>query len=129
MSKLRKIFKFLLNIESTITTVETLNKEALRLYSELESLIIVSNEIRITEDQHGFPELTDQHFIYNELEQKIIKKSQTRWIDEHRSLKIHKVFHGGCLRCVTPNKDGIGACLGCQYKDANWNLPDLSKEE
>jgi hypothetical protein len=36
------------------------------------------------------------------------------------------IFHGGCLSCKSQQLKGIDRCVGCQYFDANWNLPDLS---
>ena len=38
------------------------------------------------------------------------------------------VFHGGCLGCTQQHvqKEGTRFCMGCQYFDADWDLPDLS---
>jgi len=34
-------------------------------------------------------------------------------------------FHGGCYGCMFKNL-GTPICGGCQYKDANWNKPNLN---
>lgn len=39
-----------------------------------------------------------------------------------------KVFHGGCLGCVNQAIKGIGYCDGCQYRRADWNLPNLYRD-
>lgn len=31
-------------------------------------------------------------------------------------------FHGGCEGCTNP----LRMCPGCQYMEANWDLPDLN---
>lgn len=36
------------------------------------------------------------------------------------------IFHGGCLKCNSLEKNGIIRCMGCQYFQADWNKPDLS---
>jgi len=38
------------------------------------------------------------------------------------------IFHGGCLKCTMQQKKGLGYCIGCQYFEANWSLPDLNDE-
>ena len=35
-------------------------------------------------------------------------------------------FHGGCHYCTQQDIHGVEFCMGCQYFDANWNLPNLS---
>jgi len=37
-----------------------------------------------------------------------------------------QIFHGGCHGCTQQDKFGVGYCVGCQYHDPNWDLPDLS---
>jgi hypothetical protein len=37
------------------------------------------------------------------------------------------VFHGGCLGCHSQSDNGIKNCNGCQYFKAEWDKPDLSK--
>jgi len=32
------------------------------------------------------------------------------------------MFHGGCMGCT----NDISVCPGCQYMEANWDLPDLN---
>lgn len=38
------------------------------------------------------------------------------------------IYHGGCLKCCSQHLFGKNRCLGCQYKNPNWNLQDLSIE-
>jgi hypothetical protein len=40
-------------------------------------------------------------------------------------MKRKVIFHGGCLDCL--NQGVIKICRACQYKNADWSLPDLSK--
>lgn len=37
-----------------------------------------------------------------------------------------EMFHGGCHRCSMQEKNGVEYCVGCQFFDADWNLPDLN---
>jgi len=37
-----------------------------------------------------------------------------------------KLFHGGCHDCTMQDKLGMGYCVGCQYFNADWKLPDLN---
>jgi hypothetical protein len=39
-----------------------------------------------------------------------------------------KIYHGGCLGCKKQYKYGRNYCNMCQYKNANWSLPDLSSK-
>ena len=51
---------------------------------------------------------------------------------ERKSTKVNRrrfpnvSFHGGCLGCKSQELYGKKRCTGCQYFEANWNLPDLS---
>ena len=36
------------------------------------------------------------------------------------------IFHGGCHDCSSQKLYTIDRCEGCQYFNANWNLPDLT---
>ena len=36
------------------------------------------------------------------------------------------VFHGGCLGCTRQLTKPLTFCVGCQYFDAEWDLPSLS---
>lgn len=42
---------------------------------------------------------------------------------------IKIIYHGGCLSCISQEKYGIERCNGCQYRRANWSLPNLQIEE
>ncbi len=57
------------------------------------------------------------------------RESLMQWAKDNPDAKVRKVFHGGCLRCVTPTEQGIGTCIGCQYFNANWDKPNLFKED
>ena len=36
-------------------------------------------------------------------------------------------FHGGCSGCDRQHRDGdVGNCVGCQYMEHDWSLPDLN---
>lgn len=36
------------------------------------------------------------------------------------------IFHGGCNLCESQKLHGLARCTGCQYFEANWDLPDLN---
>lgn len=38
------------------------------------------------------------------------------------------LYHGGCVGCAQAEQGGTTVCLGCQFFDANWNLPDKNDE-
>ena len=40
-----------------------------------------------------------------------------------------KIYHSGCLSCHSQEIHGIERCNGCEYKEANWDLPDLRVEK
>ena len=60
---------------------------------------------------------------YYELE----KMGKKTYAKTHPSLKKHIIFHGGCLGCGIPQKEGLGRCLGCGYYDWMSGKPYLSK--
>jgi len=37
-------------------------------------------------------------------------------------------FHGGCLPCTEQKDKGLAYCVGCCYFEADWSLPNLSKD-
>lgn len=37
-----------------------------------------------------------------------------------------RIFHGGCLSCVSQSFESVKRCLGCQFFDADWKKPNLS---
>lgn len=37
-----------------------------------------------------------------------------------------RIFHGGCIKCVAQDFEGVKRCLGCKYFDPDWDKPDLS---
>jgi hypothetical protein len=39
-----------------------------------------------------------------------------------------ELFHGGCHGCNMQSKVGIKGCVGCQYFEGDWNLPNLNDE-
>lgn len=38
------------------------------------------------------------------------------------------LFHGGCHGCTMQEIKGIGGCVGCQYFEGDWSLPNLNDE-
>lgn len=108
------IFKRLKNLE---TTIKTLEKEITKLSMFTDETFPEDPNLS---DYESFEDFSD----YNEIN----KIRQRRWILLHPSLKIKKIFHGGCLSCNTPLEEGIKICLKCQYFNADWNLKDLSKK-
>jgi len=44
-----------------------------------------------------------------------------------KSIKNQRPYHGGCLKCAynRNSNDPDARCISCQYKDADWGLPDL----
>jgi hypothetical protein len=47
--------------------------------------------------------------------QEKIRLNERVYAKNNKSEKVHFIFHGGCLNCVTPLHFGIGNCLGCMY--------------
>jgi len=43
------------------------------------------------------------------------KENDKQYARNHIDEKRHIIFHGGCLKCVTPLHYGLGNCLGCFY--------------
>lgn len=39
------------------------------------------------------------------------------------------IYHGGCYGCTMQIEHGINVCCGCQHKEANWDLPNLSNDQ
>ena len=35
----------------------------------------------------------------------------------HTNERRHLIFHGSCLDCITPERLGLGICLGCKLFD------------
>ena len=38
------------------------------------------------------------------------------------------IFHGGCHKCTQQETNELDFCMGCQYFNANWDLPNLSNK-
>jgi len=36
------------------------------------------------------------------------------------------VFHGGCHGCTQQERNGVEFCVGCQFFDTDWGLPNLN---
>lgn len=57
------------------------------------------------------------------------KLNEREYAKQHPSEKVHYIFHGGCLNCVTPLHYGIGNCTGCKfYNGVTSNYPELKIE-
>jgi len=37
-------------------------------------------------------------------------------------------YHGGCYGCTSQKEHGLEYCEGCQYKEPNWDLPNLHSD-
>lgn len=59
----------------------------------------------------------------------IISQPQAKLIFLKHLLPPIKIFHGGCIGCTRQHYKGIGYCNKCQYRGANWDLPDEHSEE
>jgi hypothetical protein len=62
---------------------------------------------------------------YSEFEEKG-KLNEIEYAKQHPSEKIHFIFHGSCVSCVTPLHYGIGNCTGCKfYHGVTSKFPEL----
>lgn len=104
------------------------------LLASFERIWIVEN----VKDHYNYPDevLTDNEFIIysawrqlndNWLYKKHLPNVMVMSGSMDRTDKI--VFHGGCQSCDSQMKFGIMRCKGCQYFQADWSKPDLSKCE
>lgn len=39
------------------------------------------------------------------------------------------IFHGGCVTCQSQEIFGKARCVGCQYFEADWRLPNLNTQD
>jgi len=117
----KKIRELRKEVEYLRTTIE-------KLKSEITDISHLKKNFGIEQDD--FPELDSELYFelsHDELRQisNKIKNLQRIWISQRPSLKIKKIFHGGCLVCNTPHEKGIIVCLNCQYFNADWSKPNL----
>ncbi len=136
---MKKLILWLLGIDKDIqkelsdlnTTIKNLKEETTKLYKEQLAVYALVEAIDIKDDEFWWDKTTSlQNTDYNDMNriERIKKTAAGKWIRKHPSIKIHKIFHGGCLSCKTPENDGIGECLGCSYFHFGSSLPDLSKK-
>lgn len=55
--------------------------------------------------------------------------NEKEYAKQHKSDKIHYIFHGGCHGCITPLNFEIGNCLGCFYFECDKSKPILKIED
>ncbi len=67
--------------------------------------------------------LTDIESIYSEdyeMEEYAKRAYALEEMDKYSEVRTLIVFHGSCLRCMTPLGDGIIDCKNCKYFTKNW---------
>lgn len=67
-----------------------------------------------------------RNYVKNEDARRLNEKEYAR---QHKSEKVHYIFHGGCHGCITPLTFGIGNCLWCMYFESGKGLPSLKIED
>lgn len=113
------------------TTISNLKDEATAIYEKTEQAFIIIKQLNIDKTNELWWEKADLNTKDMEvymLADRIRKSAAREWVSKHPSLKEVKIFHGGCLNCITPLEDGIGKCLGCKYL-GGFDLPDLSRKK
>lgn len=132
ISKLLGIPDFKKEIQDLKTTIDTLKNEATNTYKKYEEAFAI---IKILDLQDKNIPWWEQDIKYDDKNHETmrlvhdIKRSKEReFAYNNPSLKIRKIFHGGCLSCQTPLDKGIGTCTGCQYL-MGWDYPDLSTKK
>jgi hypothetical protein len=131
--KLLGIPDFKKEIQDLKKTVETLKSEATKTYKIYEDAFCFIKGLDIQDKNVPWWEQKDLRFDGNNYEtmrlvENIKKSKQVEFATNNPSLKIRKIFHGGCLSCQTPLDKGIGTCTGCQYL-MGWDYPDLSTKK
>lgn len=57
---------------------------------------------------------------------KAMDENDKQYAKVHVDERKHIIFHGGCVKCVTPLYYGLGNCLGClYYQGVTSKYPDL----
>lgn len=115
------------------TTISTLKDEATVVHGKTEQAFMIIKGLKIDKENELWWENNDFHssdpnvYIFAE---RIRKSAVEEWVMKHPSLKEKKIFHGGCLDCITPIEEGIGKCLGCQYmKGLGSGYPSLNRKK
>lgn len=68
---------------------------------------------------------SEEYKEYSEFRDKV-RLNEREYAKQHTSEKVHFIFHGSCLDCVTPLHFGIGNCLGCRwYNGCTSSYPEL----
>jgi|SRR6478735_8532474 len=133
--KLLGIPDFEKEIQNLKTTIETLKNEATTTYKIYEDAFLFIKGLDIKNEDIPWWEQSDSDLYSNidfqfesiKLFNRIKKSKEIEFVTNNPSLKIRKIFHGGCLSCKTPLHNGIGACKGCKYL-MGWDYPDLSSK-
>jgi hypothetical protein len=106
------------------TQEETMSDLWVKKVIELESCIAVldGKKKELSFSEFMGDDLTTKYFMSGQSDPNIIDKLRSIDLDNHisfvfknKELKVKKNFHGACLSCVTPQKHGIGTCLGCKF--------------
>lgn len=119
-------------IQDLKTTIDTLKKEATSTYKKYEEAFAIIKALDLQDKNKRWWEQDIKYDGKNHETMMLvhnIKRSEEReFAANNPSLKIRKIFHGGCLYCQTPLDKGIGVCTGCQYL-MGWDYPDLSTKK
>lgn len=106
-----------------------LKDEATKTYKIYEDAFCFIKEIDMEDENKPWWEQDSLRHSGNfetmRIAENIIRRKKIEFATNNPSLKVKKIFHGGCLSCKTPEKKGIGTCTGCQYL-MGWDYPDLS---
>ena len=116
-------------IKDLNTTISTLKDKLTDANKKYEQIYLLMHDIG-TEDVKGIPwwerRTSFENMETHMLVENIKHRAAFKWIEENPSLKVHKIFHGGCLSCIVPERDGVGACRECMYAN-NLYGEDLSE--
>jgi len=127
--KLLGIPNFKKEIADLKITIETLKNEATKTYKIYEDAFCFIKGIDMKDENKPWWEQDSLRYSDNHetmiLVENIKRSKEIEFATNNPSLKVKKIFHGGCLSCKTPEEKGIGTCTGCRYL-MGWNYPDLS---
>lgn len=114
-------------------TINSLQNDLTKQYEKSEQVFLFLNNIATNEKIPWFEDenvLKDHGCDVRNLAYTIRREQNIQFARDYASLKIHKIFHGGCLGCLSPAMQGIGICLKCKYlMGLNSGYGDLSNNE
>lgn len=115
-------------IEHLQTTISSLKEEVTTVYNKTEDAFNLIHLLGIDKKDElwweNFSPNTKNFEVYL-MAERIKTNAQREWVKKNPSLKVKKIFHGSCLSCEIPVKNGIGKCLGCCHANGS-KFPDLS---